>query len=306
MILTVTLNAALDVTYGIGGELTPHRTHRVHTVATHAGGKGINVARVLHSLGDDVMATGLLGGRTGAQVRARLDAEGVSSAFVAIESETRRTVVIADAAGATGLWEAGPAVTAAEWTEFGRKFRELLQSAEVVVLSGSLPPGVPVGAYAELLGLARAAGIPAVLDTDGEALRFGIAARPDLVKPNAAELATLVGATVDGVADSVRAGGIALALGADAIVVSLGVAGVVLITAAGSLHASLPQPIAGNPTGAGDACTAALARTVGQPWRDRLIDAVALSAASVPTPAAGMVDLTTYRDIRGQISVKEC
>ena len=306
MILTVTLNAALDVTYGISGELTPHRTHRVRTAATHAGGKGINVARVLHSLGDDVMATGLLGGRTGAQVQAQLDNEGVPNAFVAIESETRRTVVITDASGATGLWEAGPAVTAAEWAEFGRRFGELVQSAEVVVLSGSLPPGVPGAAYADLLGLARAAGIPAVLDTDGEALRFGIAARPDLVKPNAAELATLVGGTVDGVADSVRAGGIALALGAHAIAVSLGVAGVVLITAAASLHASLPQPIAGNPTGAGDACTAALARTVGQPWRDRLIDAVALSAASVPTPAAGMVDLATYRDIRGQISVKEC
>jgi tagatose 6-phosphate kinase len=306
VILTVTLNAALDVTYGMSGDLIRHRTHRVRTIATHAGGKGVNVARVLHSLGDDVMATGLLGGRTGAQVQARLDSEGVPNAFVAIDSETRRTMVIADAAGATGLWEHGPTVTAAEWAEFGRKFRELLQSAEVVVLSGSLPPGVPGAAYADLLGLARAAGIPAVLDADGDALRFGIAARPDLVKPNAAELARLVGATVDSVADSVHAGRIALALGADAIVVSLGVAGVVLVTAAGSLHASLHRQLAGNPTGAGDACTAALARTVGQPWPDRLIDAVALSAASVPTPAAGMVDLATYRDIRGQISVKEC
>ena len=306
MILTVTLNAALDVTYGISGELTPHRTHRVRTIATHAGGKGVNVARVLHALGDGVLATGLLGGPTGAQVRAQLDVEGVPNAFVAIESETRRTVVITDTVGATGLWEAGPAVTAAEWAEFGRKFGELLQSAEVVVLSGSLPRGVPNAAYADLLNFARAAGIPAVLDTDGEALRLGIAARPDLVKPNAAELATLVGGTVDSVADAVSAGRIALTFGADAIVVSLGAAGVVLAVPTGSLHASLPQPIAGNPTGAGDACTAALARTIGQPWRERLIDAVALSAASVPTPAAGMVDLATYRDLRHQIRVKEC
>lgn len=306
MILTVTLNAALDVTYGISGQLSPYRTHRVRTIATHAGGKGVNVARVLHSLGDGVIATGLLGGRTGAQVQAKLDLEGVPNAFVAIESETRRTVVIADAAGATGLWEAGPTVTAAEWAEFGRRFGELLPSAEVVVLSGSLPPGVPRAAYADLLELARAAGIPAVLDTDGEALRFGVAARPKLVTPNAAELATLVGETVDSVPDAVRTSRVALELGADAIVVSLGVAGVVLTTPAGSLHASLSQPIPGNPTGAGDACTAALARTLGQPWRERLIDAVALSAASVPTPAAGIVDLATYRDIRHQIRVKEC
>jgi tagatose 6-phosphate kinase len=306
VILTVTLNAALDTTYGINGELAPHRTHRVRTIAAHAGGKGINVARVLHSLGDDVIATGFLGGRTGAHVHSLLEAEGVRNAFVGIEAETRRTVVITDAAGTTGLWEAGPAVTAAEWTVFGSKFQQLLQSAEVVVLSGSLPPGVPGPAYADLVALVRAAGIPAVLDTDGEPLRFGIAARPDLVKPNATELATLVGGSVDGVADSVRAGRIALAMGADAIVVSLGAAGVVLVTADSRLHASLPEPIAGNPTGAGDACTAGLARTIGQPWPDRLIDAVALSAASVPTPAAGTVDLPTYRDMRGQISVEEC
>jgi 1-phosphofructokinase family hexose kinase len=306
VILTVTLNAALDTTYGINGELAPDRTHRVRTIATHAGGKGVNVARVLHSLGDDVIATGLLGGRTGAHVQSLLDAEGVRNAFVGIEAETRRTVAITDAVGTTGLWEAGPAVTAAEWTIFGSEVQQLLQSAEVVVLSGSLPPGVPRGAYADLIGMVRAAGIPAVLDTDGEPLQLGIWARPDLVKPNASELATLVGGSVDGVADSVWAGLIALAMGADAIVVSLGAAGVVLVTADSRLHASLPQPIAGNPTGAGDACTAALARTIGQPWPDRLIDAVALSAASVPTPAAGTVDLQTYRDMRGQISVEEC
>jgi tagatose 6-phosphate kinase len=306
VILTVTLNAALDTTYGINGELAPHRTHRVRTIAAHAGGKGINVARVLHSLGDDVIATGLLGGRTGAQVQSLLDGDGVRTAFVGIEGDTRRTVVITDTAGTTGLWEAGPVVAAAEWTMFRAEFQQLLQSVDVVVLSGSLPPGVPGGAYRDLVRMIRAARIPAVLDTDGEPLQLGIAARPDLVKPNACELATLVGGSVDGVADSVQAGRIALAMGANAIVVSLGAAGVVLVTSDSSLHASLPEPIAGNPTGAGDACTAGLARTIGQPWPDRLIDAVALSAASIPTPAAGTVDLSTYRDVRGQISVKEC
>jgi tagatose 6-phosphate kinase len=306
VILTVTLNAALDTTYGINGELTPHRTYRVQTFAAHAGGKGVNVARVLHSLGDNVMATGLLGGRTGGHVQSLLNAESVRNEFFWIEAETRRTVVITDAAGTTGLWETGPAVTVGEWTVFCEGFPELLQGAEVVVLSGSLPPGVPKDAYANLVGLVRDAGIPVILDTGGEPLRFGIGAQPDLVKPNMSELATLVGRSVDGVADSLRAGQVALAMGAHAIVVSLGPEGLVLVTADKRLHASLSQPIAGNPTGAGDACTAALARTIGQPWPDRLIDAVALSAASVPTPVAGVADLPTYRRVRGQVSVKEC
>jgi tagatose 6-phosphate kinase len=306
VILTVTLNAALDTTYRINGALVPHRTHRVQTIAAHAGGKGVNVARVLHSLGDQVIATGLLGGRTGSQVQSLLDAEGVRSAFVKIETETRRTVVITDASGTTGLWEQGPTVTDAEWAVFDSKFRHLLEPAEVVVLSGSLPPGVPRSAYADLVGLVRAAGIPVILDTDGEPLQFGIAARPDLVKPNASELSTLVGRSVNGVADSVPAARMALAMGADAVVVSLGAEGMVLVTAHNGLHASLPQPIPGNSTGAGDACAAALARTIGQPWPSRLIDAVALSAASIPTPTAGTVDLPTYRHVRGQISVKEC
>jgi tagatose 6-phosphate kinase len=306
VILTVTLNAALDTTYRINGALVPHRTHRVRTIAAHAGGKGVNVARVLHSLGDRVIATGLLGGRTGSQVQSLLDAEGVRSAFVKIENETRRTVVITDASGTTGVWEPGPAVSDAEWAVFDNKFRQLLELAEVVVLSGSLPHGVPRSAYADLVGLVRAAGIPVILDTDGEPLQFGIGARPHLVKPNTSELATLVGTSVNGVAESVRAGRMALAMGADAIVVSLGAEGLVLVTAQNELHASLPQPLPGNPTGAGDACAAALARTIGQPWPDRLIDAVALSAASVPTPAAGTVDLPTYREGRGQISVTEC
>ena len=306
MILTVTLNAALDTTYRINGELTPHRTYRVQTFAAHAGGKGVNVARVLHSLGDNVMATGFLGGRTGGHVHFLLNAEGVRNEFVWIEAETRRTVVITDAAGATGLWEAGPAVTVAEWMVFCKEFPRLLQRAEAVVLSGSLPPGVPKDGYANLVGLVRESGIPAILDTEGEPLRLGIAARPDLVKPNVSELATLIGRCVEGVADSLRAGEVALTMGPHAIVVSLGPDGLVLVTVDTRLHASLSQAIAGNPTGAGDACTAALARTIGQPWRNRLIDAVALSAASVPTPAAGVVDLATYRRLRGQVSVKEC
>src|SRR5690349_8985145 len=117
MILTVTPNAALDVTYQVDS-LTPYATHRVSQVAERAGGKGVNVARVLHSLGEPVLATGLAGGPTGVRLRELLAADTVAEAFLPVAGNARRTVVVADRADATGFWEPGPIVTAAEWSAF--------------------------------------------------------------------------------------------------------------------------------------------------------------------------------------------
>lgn len=309
MILTVTLNAALDVTYRVPA-LVPGRTHRVTEVAERPGGKGVNVARVLHALGEPVVATGLAGGACGERIRSLLAAEGVRDAFVAIAGESRRTVVVADGAGATGLWEPGPTVRAEEWSAFLRRFAALARVARVVVLSGSLPPGVPPDGYAVLVDLTRSAGAQTVLDADGAALRHGLAAGPDLVKPNAEELAGLVGRPVgaaDGT-DVVKAVGEVRSLGAREAVASLGSAGLVAATADGVVRrAFLPEPVAGNPTGAGDACVAALARGMSHrhPWTDRLRDAVALSAAAVVAPVAGSVHLPDYRRLRRTAIIEE-
>ena len=102
MIVTVTLNPALDLTYAVEA-LVQHGTHRVATVAERAGGKGLNVARVLHALGEPVLATGLLGGATGKLVARLLENEGVRSSFVRISGDTRRTVAVVDPADATGF-----------------------------------------------------------------------------------------------------------------------------------------------------------------------------------------------------------
>ncbi|WP_432987581.1 1-phosphofructokinase family hexose kinase [Dactylosporangium sp. CA-233914] len=192
MILTVTLNPALDLTYAVD-ELRPHTTHRVRTVHERPGGKGLNVASVLHMLGEPVHATGLLGGATGARVRDLLAATGLPATFSPTAGETRRTVTITDGTDATGLWEPGPAATEPEWQDFLRLYRELLAGTTVVALSGSLPRGLPPDAYAVLIHSAREYGARTVLDTSGEPLRLGLTAGPDLAKPNAEELAALVG-----------------------------------------------------------------------------------------------------------------
>ncbi|WP_328475949.1 1-phosphofructokinase family hexose kinase [Actinoplanes sp. NBC_00393] len=290
MIITVTLNPALDLTYTVG-ELVRHGTHRVETMAERPGGKGLNVAAVLHLLGEPVVATGLLGGVTGTRIRGLLGEAGISAEFTPIAGETRRTVAVVDATDATGFWEPGPQVSGPEWAAFADRFRALIAPGDVVTLSGSLPPGIPEDGYAHLIRIAAEAGAATVLDTSGPALRHGLAAGPDLAKPNTAELADLAPGDTRG---------------ARAVVVSHGPGGLHAQTPDGAWQATPPQQLTGNPTGAGDACVAALARGLRDrtPWPQLLADAVALSAAAVVAPVAGTADLDTYARLRPAVTVR--
>ncbi|MFC1435555.1 1-phosphofructokinase family hexose kinase [Streptacidiphilus sp. N1-3] len=302
MILTVTLNAALDVTYQLD-RIQRRGSNRVRTAAQRAGGKGVNVSRVLDALGRPTVITGLAGGRNGLTVRADLAAAGLREQLLTIEQESRRTVaVVEEAEGDTTIFlEPGPVVSATEWRGFLDLYRELAPTASAVVLSGSLPLGVPRDAYGVLIGLARIHGVPVVLDADGAALSDSLAAGPALVKPNAAELERATG-TGDPLA-----GALALrAAGARSVVASLGPAGLLACTPEGSWQARPPERIAGNPTGAGDAAVAALTAglVAGTPWPERLRRAVALSAAAVLSPLAGGFDAAAYRRLLPLVSVR--
>ncbi|MEV8329844.1 1-phosphofructokinase family hexose kinase [Streptomyces niveus] len=317
MILTVTLNTALDITYRTAA-LTPHATNRVAEVTERPGGKGINVARVLAALGHESVVTGFVGGRTGDALRELLAAEGpggkaahaavsdspVTDALVPIAGTTRRTIAVVDetTGDTTQLNEPGPTVTPAEWAAFLTSYEGLAARADAVALCGSLPPGVHVGAYAELVRLARAAGRPVLLDTSGEPLRRGIAARPDLVKPNADELAQLTGSR-----EPLRATRDARRRGGRAVVASLGAAGLLAATPDGSWRAAPPMAVRGNPTGAGDSAVAGLLSGLVErlPWPERLARAVALSAATVLAPAAGEFDREAYADLLPRVAVTE-
>ncbi|GAA2605710.1 hexose kinase [Actinomadura fulvescens] len=298
MILTVTLNAALDVTYETpsvewGG------SNRVGTVRQRAGGKGVNVARVAAALGSAVVATGLVGGVTGDLVLADLDDAGLRHDFVVVGGTSRRTLTVVETSNgaATVLNEPGPAVTADEWQAFRERYGRLQSQADVVVVSGSLPPGVPADAYATLI---TDSPVPVILDADGETLAFGVQGGPALVKPNADELARATGKT------SVIEGARALqSKGAQAVLVSLGPGGLVAVTAEGCWRAVPPEPVNGNPTGAGDAAVAAAARALlaGDAWPDLLRNAVALSAAAVHAPVAGDFDAAAYTRLTKEVTV---
>ncbi len=301
MIATVTLNAALDVTYTVD-HLRPYTTHRVRAMTTRAGGKGLNVARVLAALGDATTVTGLAGGTTGEAIRADLRRAGLRSELARVAGESRRTVAVVDGVDATIFNEDGPPVLREEWERFCTFFAELAREADVVVCSGSLPPGVPPAAYAVLVGIARGYGAHTVVDSEGAALRDALAAHPRVVKPNLAELTATTGIT-----DPVLGAHALRAEGAEAVVVTLGADGLVAVTAHGAWRAAPPARVTGNPTGAGDACVAALARGLARdtPWPERLRDAVALSAAAVRAPMAGEFDDETYRRMRPAILVEE-
>ncbi|MCX4526544.1 MULTISPECIES: 1-phosphofructokinase family hexose kinase [unclassified Streptomyces] len=302
MLLTVTLNTALDVTYRVP-RLRPHTSHRVTEAAERPGGKGLNVARVLAALGHEVTATGFAGGPVGSVVRELLaGSPGVVDALVPCAGSTRRTVAVADAASGdtTQFNEPGPLISSAEWARFLERYENLLAGARAVALCGSLPPGVPVGAYATLVRAARAAGVPVLLDTSGEALRRGIAARPEMIKPNAAELAELTGAR-----DPLPAIRDARRRGAHAVIASLGPDGLLAATPQGTWQAAPPRPLSGNPTGAGDSAVAGLlsALAEGLDWPERLARAVALSAATVHAPGAGEFDARTYEELTRSVTV---
>ncbi|MGP4005362.1 1-phosphofructokinase family hexose kinase [Streptomyces sp. 4N124] len=302
MILTVTLNTALDITYRVRA-LRPHTTHRVTEVTERPGGKGLNVARVLAALGHEVTVTGFTGGATGRVIQDQLTTTpGLVDALVPISGPTRRTIAVVDeqTGDTTQLNEPGPVITPAEWSAFQEAYEDLLPSASAVALCGSLPPGVPVGAYAGLIRDARAAGTPVLLDTSGEPLRRGVAARPDIIKPNTEELAELTGSH-----EPFRATQDARRRGAHAVVASLGPEGLLAVTPEGRWRAAPPTPVHGNPTGAGDSAVAGLLSALVEhlPWPDRLARAIALSAATVLAPTAGEFDRRAYEELVGRVAV---
>jgi tagatose 6-phosphate kinase len=294
-VLTVTLNAALDVTYR-SGSLRWGEQNRVREVHQRAGGKGVNVARALEQLGIGTLVTGLAGGLSGQAIRESLQAAGLAEALVEIAVESRRTVVaVSESDGTvTEFDEPGPKVSAEEWERFLDRFEHLVQGAQVVALCGSLPGGLPQIAYATLMEIATRHGVPAVLDSSGAALAAGLAGKPAVVKPNVKELVEASGRPGPA-GDLLELATEFQRRGAQAVVVSSGKEGLLALTPEGVWRA-VPPEVDGNPVGAGDTVVAAIIAGLieRRPWPERVRVAAALSAAAVAHPVAGGFDAASY------------
>ncbi len=307
-ILTVTLNPAIDVTYRVAG-LAVGETVRVASVRSRAGGKGVNVAAVARHLGGDSRVLALTGRAEPDEFRAGLDRLGLPHRLVPALETVRRTVaVVADDGVTTSLQERGAAVAAGTRDEVVAAFRaELAAGVGAVVVSGSVPPGLGDEVPARLAVLGAEAGVPVIADVSGAALRAAATTGSVLV-PNRAELAELFGKRLDVVA----AGRQLVRDGAAAVVATLGEDGVVAVTAGHEFRVRPVERVVGNPTGAGDAAAAALARHLAAAggvsevdWPAALADVVATSAAAVLCPVAGEVDLEARAGWLDALAVKE-
>ena len=194
MIVTVTLNAAIDKTLMVPN-FRLGRRHRSVEQRSMAGGKGVNVARALKALGRPVIATGLAGGPTGTRIVEQLTEESVANDFQRIREESRTNTAVSDPTigEQTEINEPGPGVSGAELELFCEKLLYLAQGAQICVFAGSLPHNVDPGIYARLVAELRAIGVTTVVDTDGDPLRQAVRAEPTVITPNVLEAEELVG-----------------------------------------------------------------------------------------------------------------
>ncbi len=194
MIITVTLNAAIDKTLEVPS-FTPGRRHRTVGQTTMPGGKGVNIARTIKALGQPVIATGLAGGATGSRIVEALNHESVLNDFVVIQEESRTNTAVLDPTTGvhTEINERGPSVSQQELGQFREMLLYLAQGASICVFAGSLPRGVDQDIYFSLIREVKRLGVTTVIDSDGEPLRLAMRADPDLVSPNELEAEELVG-----------------------------------------------------------------------------------------------------------------
>lgn len=285
MVLTVTLNPCVDKTVFLD-RMRAGRFNLGAACSVVAGGKGLNAARMAAKLGEPATALTFLGGHSGglaADLVGQRD-HGVTLAAVWIAADTRTiTTVYERARGrATAFVEPNAQVSAEEAAALLARYRELLPAASVVVLSGSSPQASLDGLYGQMVGLARQAGTPVILDTYGAALAQGLAAQPDLVKPNVHESELYLGRSLPGRRDWWAAATALRQAGAGAVCLSLGRQGALLDSPAGRWSLRPPRVQTVNPVGSGDCLAAGLAvgMSRGRPLVEGAVLGVAAGAAN--------------------------
>jgi 1-phosphofructokinase family hexose kinase len=311
VIVTVTLNAALDRTVTVPNFQRGHR-HRASQGLTLAGGKGINIARALKRLGAPVVATGLAGGRTGTRIVEELTAEAILNDFVRIADESRTTTAVVDPTSGsyTEIVEWGPHVEPEELDMLMEKLHYLANGAQAVIFAGSLPRGVQDSFYAEAIRDLKRRNVQSMLDSDGQPLRLGTEAEPFLVTPNQPEAEGLVGQEFSDDEDFLMA--------LDAIA-EMGAQNVLITHETGCVgrfreerrvrrfRAVAPRQEAVSAVGSGDTLLAGFiaARAEGRPLEESLRNAVAAGAVSTLQVGAGRFEPRELGRISAEVRVEE-
>lgn len=306
MLLTVTLNASIDKRYTVEA-FVKEKANRVTRCLVSAGGKGLNVSRAAALLGESVVATGFAGGYAGDFILQELNRENIVADFVHIQEESRTCINIFDQSTKeqTEILEPGPSVSNDSLEEFIRCYSELVTQSTIVSISGSLPGGVTPGFYVRLIDIAKMQHRPVILDTSGAALKAGLRAKPDLIKPNADELEMLLGEKPCGVEQIVQAARKLHRDGIKNVVVSLGAQGAVYICDEGGFFAQSPKVNVVNTVGCGDSMIASFAKDLPRriPPKEMLRNAVAVASANAMTENTAFFRKEDYDALRSQIKV---
>ncbi|CYX50615.1 tagatose-6-phosphate kinase [Streptococcus suis] len=309
MILTITLNPSVDIAYQLD-TFQLDTVNRVEKVQKTAGGKGLNVTRVLKQIGEDVVATGFIGGELGNYVKKQLTRNDIKNSFVEIGNETRNCIAILHDGQQTEILEQGPTIQEHEALNFIEHLEIILNKVDVVAISGSLPKGLASNYYVEIVELCKKFGVAVVLDCYGEALKNVLESqqKPTVIKPNTEELSQLIGKEVtDDIQElkSVLSG--QLFQGIDWIVVSLGAQGAFAKHNDKFYRVRIPKIKVVNPVGSGDSTVAGIAAGLvhALPDTELLKKANVLGMLNAQEEQTGYVNLENAESLYSQIEVEE-
>jgi 1-phosphofructokinase family hexose kinase len=311
MILTVTVNAAVDKTLSVANLQLGHR-HRAQQGLVMAGGKGVNVARALKRLGQPVIATGLAGGHTGERIVSAITGEGILNDFVRIAGESRTSTMVVDPTSGiqTEIYEYGPEISAEELAVLVEKLRYLAGAVSTVVFAGSLPRKVPAEFYADMVRDMARRKLRTVVDCEGEPMRRALQAEPAVVSPNQREAEALVGHEFQTDEDFQEALGQIAGMGAANVIITLKTGCYALLRNGRRAHmyrAWIPRVEAVSAIGSGDALLAGFLSGIEgeRPFEDCLRLALGCGAANTQTVGAGVFEAKDVTRFAASVEVQE-
>ncbi|MFV0466197.1 MAG: 1-phosphofructokinase [Lachnospiraceae bacterium] len=306
MILTVTLNAAIDKVY-IVEAYDVGCVNRVKECKYSAGGKGLNVSRVATIAGAEVLATGFVGGHAGNYIVDTLNSEHVANDFIHVPSESRSCINIFDESKKehTEFLEPGFTVDSSEITKILEKFEELVQICDVCVISGSVPKGADSRIYVDMIRIAKSYQKKILVDTSGQLLIDSVASLPSMIKPNTDEVCMITGKELNTEEDLIQAATRLYESGIELVVISRGSKGSLIVGKEGIYRAGIPEITPVNTVGCGDSMMAgyAVGMERGMKTEDMIRFASGVAAANALRPETGFIVMEDVEKLIPEIPV---